>query len=62
MLATAQERFRTQERLLLARANGHKKQSRYHRRQTQDTMERLRELRETMARLGIAVEVVGTKK
>jgi hypothetical protein len=61
MLANAQERFRTQERLLLARANGHKKQSRYHRRQTQNTMERLRELRENMARLGIKVEVVKQK-
>jgi hypothetical protein len=61
MLADAQERFRTQERLLVARANGHKKQSRYHRRQTQDAMERLRELREKMARLGIKVEVVTQK-
>ena len=61
MLASAQERYRTRERLLLARANGHKKQTRYHRRQTQNTMERLRELREKMARLGIKVEVVKQK-
>ena len=62
MLANAQERYRTQERMLLATAHNHKSQARYHRRETQSTMERLRELRENMARLGIKVEVVGTKK
>lgn len=62
MLASVQERYKTRERLLLADARNHKRQQTHHRREAQNSMERLRLLRENMARLGISVEVVGTKK
>ena len=55
------EHYRQAERRLLVTARSHKKQVRYHRGQAKETMERLRELREHMARLGIPVEVVEKK-
>ena len=61
MLASAQERYRTQERLLRATASNHKSQARYHRRETQNAMERLRVLREKMARFRIGFEVIEQK-
>ena len=61
MLASAQERYRTRERLLRASASSHKRQSIQHRREACSKMEQLRLLREKMARLGIKVEVVKQK-
>ena len=52
------ENYRQAEHWLVIKARSHKIQLRLHRMRAKETMERLKMLREQMARLGIPVEIV----